>query len=51
MHPTSNALKRLERIFLDFRKGLQEECKKKDLSDIAITLMENKEETDSNAAE
>ncbi|KAL6121624.1 hypothetical protein NUSPORA_01435 [Nucleospora cyclopteri] len=43
--------KTLESISLDFRRGLQEECKKKDLSDIAITLMEKKEETDSNTAE
>ncbi|KAL6122465.1 hypothetical protein NUSPORA_00448 [Nucleospora cyclopteri] len=43
--------KTLESIFLDFRRGLQEECKKKDLSDIAITLMEKKEGTDSNTAE
>ncbi|KAL6122647.1 hypothetical protein NUSPORA_00170 [Nucleospora cyclopteri] len=43
--------KTLESISLDFRRGLQEECKKKDLSDIAITLMEKKEGTDSNTAE
>ncbi|KAL6120495.1 hypothetical protein NUSPORA_02771 [Nucleospora cyclopteri] len=43
--------KTLENISLDFRRGLQEECKKKDLRDIAITLMEKKEGTDSNTAE
>ncbi|KAL6120809.1 hypothetical protein NUSPORA_02398 [Nucleospora cyclopteri] len=43
--------KTLESISLDFRRDLQEECKKKNLSDIALTLMEKKEETDSNTAE
>ncbi|KAL6122508.1 hypothetical protein NUSPORA_00426 [Nucleospora cyclopteri] len=44
-------IKKLESISLDFRRGLQEECKKKDLSDIAITVMEKKEGTDSNTVE
>ncbi|KAL6121381.1 hypothetical protein NUSPORA_01705 [Nucleospora cyclopteri] len=43
--------KTLDSISLDFRRGLQEECKKKDLSDIAITLMEKEEETGNNTAE
>ncbi|KAL6120572.1 hypothetical protein NUSPORA_02676 [Nucleospora cyclopteri] len=43
--------KTLESISLDFRRGLQEECKKKDLSDILITLIEKKEGTESNTAE
>ncbi|KAL6121680.1 hypothetical protein NUSPORA_01369 [Nucleospora cyclopteri] len=43
--------KTLESISLDFRRDLQEECKKKDLNDIAITLMDKKEKTDSNTAE
>ncbi|KAL6120324.1 hypothetical protein NUSPORA_02959 [Nucleospora cyclopteri] len=51
IHPNYSAQKTLESISLDFRRGLQEECKKKDLSDIAITLMEKKEGTDSNTAE
>ncbi|KAL6122148.1 hypothetical protein NUSPORA_00813 [Nucleospora cyclopteri] len=41
--------KTLESISLDFRRGLQEECKKKDLSN--ITLMEKKKEFYSNTAE
>ncbi|KAL6122528.1 hypothetical protein NUSPORA_00376 [Nucleospora cyclopteri] len=41
--------KTLDSISLDFRKGLQEECKKKDLSD--ILLIEKKEGTDSNTTE
>ncbi|KAL6121904.1 hypothetical protein NUSPORA_01115 [Nucleospora cyclopteri] len=37
--------KTLESISLDFRRKLHEEDKKQELSEIAITLMENEVET------
>ncbi|KAL6120828.1 hypothetical protein NUSPORA_02371 [Nucleospora cyclopteri] len=42
--------KTLESIFLDFRRGLQKECRKKELNNIAFTLIEKEEETSSNTA-